>query len=286
MKKTIVITVGLLLLALLVLFSTTYTVRFNEVAIKTRFGKIDDNSVKREPGVHLRFPIFADRVTKYDTRLQLMETPLVEASTADGQSVVVRAFLMWQVDVDNVLTFYQSFPSTADLDRVLNETLQTALKGSIESEDVVQETFVRAFEVIQEFEWRGNGSFSAWLRGIARNIVVDAIRKKRPSHGLQVVERTPAEEVSPSKTARRDERFNRLKRALEGLQPDHRAVLMLSRIEGLPIREVAARMKRSPNAVKQLLSRALKALRSSFGDTESLHLPDRRIGGEGTHDAD
>ncbi len=131
MKKAIAITVGLLLLALLVLFSTTYTVRFNEVAIKTRFGRIDDNSVKREPGVHLRFPIFADRVTKYDTRLQLIETPLVEAPTADGQSVVVRAFLMWQVDVDNVLTFYQSFPSTADLDRVLNETLQTALKGSI-----------------------------------------------------------------------------------------------------------------------------------------------------------
>ena len=71
-------------------------------------------------------------------------------------------------------------------------------------EEVVQETFVRAFQFIQEFEWRGSGSLSAWLRGIARNIVVDAIRKKRPSHGLQVVERTAAEEVSPSKTARRE----------------------------------------------------------------------------------
>lgn len=151
----------------------------------------------------------------------------------------------------------------------------------IDLEDVVQEACVRAFESIREFEWRGDGSFSAWLRGIARNIVVDAIRKKRPSHGLQVVDRIPDEEVPPSRTARREERFDRLKSAFGGLQPDHRLVLRLSRIEGLPIREIAERMNRSPNAVKQLLSRALKALRASFGDTESLHLPDRRLDGEG-----
>jgi RNA polymerase sigma-70 factor (ECF subfamily) len=166
------------------------------------------------------------------------------------------------------------------------------LRHIVDLEEVVQETFVRAFESIRDFEWRGDGSFSAWLRGIARNIVVDAIRRKRPSHGLQVVERTAADDVSPSRSARRDERFQRLQRALEGLRPDHREVLTLSRIEGLPIREVAARMNRSPNAVKQLLSRALKALRSSFGDTESLHLPGRRLvvdeapGREETHDAD
>ena len=39
------------------------------------------------------------------TRIQLEETSLIEVPTADGQSVVVRAFLMWQVDTDNVLTF-------------------------------------------------------------------------------------------------------------------------------------------------------------------------------------
>lgn len=176
--------------------------------------------------------------------------------------------------------------SRGQLEGVLRAMPTSELQHIVDVEEVVQETFARAFEIIQDFEWRGNGSFSAWLRGIARNIVVDAIRKKRPSHGLQVVERTPAEEVSPSRAARRDERFNRLDGALERLQPDHRAVLMLSRIEGLPIREIAERMNRSPNAVKKLLSRALKALRSSFGDTESLHLPDRRFSGEGTQDAD
>lgn len=131
MKKALAAVVGLLLLAVLVLFSTTYTVRFNEVAIKSTFGKTDENSVIDQPGVHFRFPLFADRVTKFDTRIQLEETPLIEVPTADGQSVVVRAFLMWQVDTDKVLTFYQSVPTIEDLDRVLSDNLSTGVKGAL-----------------------------------------------------------------------------------------------------------------------------------------------------------
>jgi DNA-directed RNA polymerase specialized sigma24 family protein len=55
----------------------------------------------------------------------------------------------------------------------------------------------------------------------------------------------------------------------------------MARIERLSIGQIAERMGRSPDAVKQLLSRALKQLRQSFGNTESLHLPtDRRLGSE------
>ena len=106
MNKVFAVIVGLLLLVLLVLFSTTYTVRFHEVAVKTTFGK--EEMVKDDPGVHFRFPLFIDRVSKYDKRIQRVETPLVEAPTADGQSVVARAFLMWRVAPDNVVRFAQS----------------------------------------------------------------------------------------------------------------------------------------------------------------------------------
>ena len=54
-------------------------------------------------------------------------------------------------------------------------------------------------------------------------------------------------------------------------------MIELARLDGLPIQEIARRMDRSPNAVSQLLARALKQLRSSFGDTESLGLPDRAL---------
>jgi len=58
------------------------------------------------------------------------------------------------------------------------------------------------------------------------------------------------------------------------------------RVEGLEFEEAGRRMGRSPDAVKQLLYRALKKLRESFGDTESLHLPERSLLAEGPESAE
>ena len=133
MNKAFAYTVGFLILASLVLFSMTYTVRFNEVAVRTTFGKTSTASVKTEPGIHFRFPLFADRVTTYDTRVQLTETALVEAPTADGQSVVVRTFLMWRMDTDpqGVLDFVGSYESERAADAALRNHLLTAAKASL-----------------------------------------------------------------------------------------------------------------------------------------------------------
>ena len=65
---------------------------------------------------------------------------------------------------------------------------------------------------------------------------------------------------------RREERFDRLQHALESLPPDYREVIRLSRIEGMKTSEIAELMGRSSAAVKQLLFRALRRLRESFGD--------------------
>ena len=100
MSKSIAIIVGLVLLVALVLFSMTYTVSFHEVAIKTRFGKTTADSIVTEPGLKFRLPLFADRVTVYDTRLQVRETPLETIQTADGRQVVTRAFMLWKVNTN------------------------------------------------------------------------------------------------------------------------------------------------------------------------------------------
>jgi membrane protease subunit HflC len=133
MNKAFAVSVGILLLVVLVLFSTTYTVRFSEVAVRTTFGKTSTASVQTRPGVHFRFPLFADRVSKYDTRIQLNETSLVEVPTADGQSVVVRCFLLWQMDAEpeKVLLFASSFPTSREADSALNNHLMTAVKASL-----------------------------------------------------------------------------------------------------------------------------------------------------------
>ena len=54
---------------------------------------------------------------------------------------------------------------------------------------------------------------------------------------------------------------------------------------GASISKVAERMGRTPNAITLLLRRALEKLKSEFGDTESLSLPDRSLlDGEGSDD--
>jgi len=60
----------------------------------------------------------------------------------------------------------------------------------------------------------------------------------------------------------------------------------MSRIDGLKIREIAARTDRSVDAVKQLILRGLRSLKRHFGDTESLHLPDRTFDSETTPGVD
>jgi RNA polymerase sigma-70 factor, ECF subfamily len=155
--------------------------------------------------------------------------------------------------------------------------LGSALRGDVEAQDIIQETFLKGLENIARFDWRGEDSFLPWLGTIAENI----IRKKARSRARRPVSELtldlPASGTNPSRRLRREDRFERLQRALDTLPEDYREVVRLSRIEGLKIDEMAERMGRSTAAVKQLLFRALRRLRESFGDTESLHLPDRRF---------
>ena len=155
------------------------------------------------------------------------------------------------------------------------------LRATIDADDVVQETFGKAFQALSDFEWRGDGSFRRWLRAIAENVVLRVADRRRTERHFELrrdgagVDR---EATTASKDLRRGERFDQLEEALASLSPDHRRVILLARIEGLQLKEVADRMNRSVSAVQKLLLRALKSLKESFGDTESLHLPDRQFG--------
>lgn len=152
-----------------------------------------------------------------------------------------------------------------------------ALRGKIEPDDVLQETQLRALRSIGKFRWQGEESFRAWLEGIAVNFILHSAKTHARRREFQIVRDPHAPAVTPSRQERRHERFDRLKKSIQALSPDHRTVIQLSRIEGLKVREIAERMGRSESAVKNLLFKATKKLRQSFGDTESLNLPDRHL---------
>jgi membrane protease subunit HflC len=114
MRRPIVIVLGFAILIILLLFSMTYTVSFHEVGIQSRFGETTEKSIVREPGLHFRLPFFADSVAIIDTRLKIQQSPLEMLQTADGQQIVVKAFLLWQVEREGMspLQFYRAYGTT------------------------------------------------------------------------------------------------------------------------------------------------------------------------------
>ncbi len=131
MIKSLAILVGLFLLVSLLLFSMTYTVSFHEVAIKRRFQQSSEKSIVTDPGLHFKLPFFVDRITSFDTRLQLLESPLEMVQTADGQQLVVRAFLLWQVDTEGngPLAFSASYGSIKQANDLLLDQFQDSLSA-------------------------------------------------------------------------------------------------------------------------------------------------------------
>ena len=161
------------------------------------------------------------------------------------------------------------------IEKVIVQRLRDHQMTNVDVSDVLQETLLRSYRSVTRFEWRGEESFLRWLGGIVENVVLEIARRGARHPAFQLEHDVSADRVSPSRAMRQDERFDRLHDAIKNLSSEYRDVIMLSRIEGLTFEEIAGRMNRSPAAVKQLLWRALKKLKESFGDTESLHLPGR-----------
>lgn len=129
MMRKIPIIVAVIIVGVLVLFSTTYTVNFHEVAVLTRFGK--PAGVERTPGLHLKAPLFIDQVTPIDVRLQFIESPLETVLTKDGQQVLVQAYLLWRVEQsgDAPLQFFVAHGSLEAAGKELGIQLQGAVRA-------------------------------------------------------------------------------------------------------------------------------------------------------------
>jgi RNA polymerase sigma-70 factor (ECF subfamily) len=185
---------------------------------------------------------------------------------------------------------HQAFARLVDpirerLEPVVFLLLGKPLRRRVDTEDVIQETFLRVHRSLGSFAPEGDDSFFQWVVAIARNVIHDFGRQHRAARkgGLDVEVSLPERDVespsvSPSRGLRREERFARLEDALEKLSPEHREAIFLSHVQGLETSEVGRRMDRSRPAAAMLILRALRELKSHFGTTESFHLPDRPLG--------
>lgn len=169
------------------------------------------------------------------------------------------------------------------LEALVRSRLGAHLRAATTGDDIVQETLLEALRSIGGFRSTGDDAFMRWLGGIAEHLIRREFRRQLRDQRIRLDQR-PGEETSPAKAARRRERMDRLRDAVARLSPDHRQVVLLARIEGLRVKEIARRMNRSETAIRNLLLRALRELAKAFGETESFGLPsgERLVDEEGT----
>ncbi len=147
------------------------------------------------------------------------------------------------------------------------------LAGLVEVDDVLQETFLRAFRDLDRFTYRSPGSFMQWLSALGSHVLADLARfhARQRRHAAEVVpleadSRPGAPQLldsrTPSRVLAEQEGLQRLLRRLDALPEHYRQAILMAKVEGLTTQEMAERLGKPPEAVALLLHRAIRRLRS------------------------
>jgi RNA polymerase sigma-70 factor (ECF subfamily) len=142
-----------------------------------------------------------------------------------------------------------------------------------DAEDVLQETFLKAFEHLDQFQ--GNSKFYTWIVRIAVNQALMKLRKRKSDRAVSLDEQldtgedTVAREIAawdenPEQRYSREELNQILTSAVDDLTPIYRAVFVLRDIEELSTEETAEALNLSVPAVKSRLLRARLQLRDKL----------------------
>lgn len=136
-----------------------------------------------------------------------------------------------------------------------------------DARDLLQDTFLRAFQKLDRFH--GESSFYTWLYRIAVNLALSERRRRRPvvpladAPGLSRPIDPPSSiiQTDPSLPLEQAERDAQVQRALNALSPDARAVVVLKDIDGVPYEDIATILGIPVGTVRSRLHRARLELR-------------------------
>lgn len=143
--------------------------------------------------------------------------------------------------------------------RVLARFLAGAGAPESDLDDLVQETFIRAFRSIGTF--RGQCRFRTWLLAIGGNALKDLGRKAARRRVVPLDERLRSHEGDPHQQAEASETEARLRHGLERLPRLQREVFLLRAQQGLDYEEIAAALDTTPGAARVHYHHAVKRLK-------------------------
>ena len=136
------------------------------------------------------------------------------------------------------------------------------------ADDLAQETWLRVLARGSQFDRRAR--FETWLFSIARNLSVDALRRRKRQDTAEPAAIPAPVGISPFLAAARGEESQRLAAALARLEPDYREALLLRFQEDLPLREIAEIVGAPLSTVSSRIHRGLERLRALWkGDPDA-----------------
>lgn len=135
------------------------------------------------------------------------------------------------------------------------------------AEDLTGDLWLRVVERLPSFRFphgSPEAAFSAWLYRIARNLAIDASRR-RGNYNAQLAEEIESDGRAPDEAVIMGEEYAELRAALHALTPEQRTVVLLRFVEERSNAEVARVMEKSEGAVKVMQHRALATLARVLG---------------------
>ena len=155
------------------------------------------------------------------------------------------------------------------------------LRSKFESMDLVQNTLIHALSGLDQFAYTNEGDFVRWLSKIAENELRGSLKKLHA--GKRDIRKEvrlynygpstgggfggipgPIESTTPSVIMSKKEELDKLEKVIDGLKPEYREVIILTKIDGLSYKEIAGRLGKSADAVRKLVSRAMAELTVAF----------------------
>lgn len=145
----------------------------------------------------------------------------------------------------------------ATYERPLGRYLQALTRERPLTEDLVQETFLRAFLHLNSLQ--SDEAIRPWLYRIATNLALTALKRRSRFRWLPLLPglTAPGFEDDLAET-------DRVQRALARVPLEYRTCLLLTRVEGLKSHEAASVLGLTPEAVRKRISRGQEMLREAL----------------------
>ena len=138
-----------------------------------------------------------------------------------------------------------------------------------DADDVVQETFIRAYRQLGNFESRAN--FGTWLHRIAVNCSLDLLKSRKRRDGRRhddgedsMLENIPSNDPDQERLLGSAELREAVEQAMNNLSENERTAFVLRHFEGMSIDEIGGTLGTKVNATKNTIFRAVQKLREEL----------------------